>query len=182
MRALLPLLILTFSVSGFAEQKKIKITAGRFCENLSMAKRDSQTLESVRQALEIPTANDLGVHPKNALKANSSNDENKMKAYGFENLLDKNPKLLADQSQVPTGAIFILDKSHSANCPVKGFWGGVAVKCEPDSLSMANDDKQKLSEFIQKYPGCIAGVMYPTAWTPDPKVQEANVVTPAAGR
>lgn len=150
----LTLFIYIFCLSANALPK----TATEFCDKLiagAPAHHDARSLMHVRKALGI-TNGGLG----DMARASTS----KFQENGFINLLDSNPDLLKDESKIPVGAIFVLDKSMAPGCPVSEKMGHVPVKCGFDQLYWARGKSKKLSTFLMENPKCVKSVMYNPKW------------------
>lgn len=176
---------LSFSVVCYSQETKTSISAAEFCENIakfgaktshnshgSLGVRRGYSLRNLGIALGLGGGVRLGPFAKGATPH--------LKAQGFENLLEKQPNLLSEPSNIPDGAIFVLDKADSPDCPVNAMAGHVAVKCGQDSL-MWQPGVKGLSGFITENPKCIKSVMYNPKWTKANKqTGEAAYSSPAA--
>jgi hypothetical protein len=138
------------------------VSASRFCSNLSSTSnglgvdKDSQTIEAVRSALGYKNARDIGHYPQNAYRI--------LEKAGFKNYLETDSKL-ADETKIPIGAIFVLSKDADKNCPLKGKYGDLAVKCENNTLLWTEHQTKNLSQFVKENPHCIRAVLYLPSWT-----------------
>lgn len=173
---------LLFSINGFAQGYKTPSSAAEFCENMSKislpnknkrpgsnGEQRGYSLRNIRIALGL-----LSVNFGPMAKASTP----RFQAQGFENLLEKQPNLLSEPSKIPDGAIFILDKADSPDCPVNAMAGHVAVKCGSNSLLWQPGVKD-LSAFITENPKCIKSVMFNPKWSKTNKAADENANNPS---
>jgi hypothetical protein len=148
-------------VAGVEEKKPV--SGAEFCERLAPFAHleDRRSLKHVREALGLAPG-DLG---ESALQA-----AEKLKGVEFVDLIAEDPewkdRSTIEDEDVPIGAIFVLDRSQTARCPVAERSGHVAVKCEPDVLVWFSKKEKAMtiSRLARDYPKCIRAIMYNPNW------------------
>ncbi|MCB0377683.1 MAG: hypothetical protein KDD33_04260 [Bdellovibrionales bacterium] len=132
--------------------KKKKSDPKQVCNKFKSSLDKGQSLKALRLAIG---SGHLGISAKNAVGP--------LQRQGFENLLEKDPKLLANPQAIPYGSIFVLD-SGTTKCPVNRQHGHVTVKCSETRMTWTKGAERPINDFVKRYPSCIKGIMYNPDW------------------